>query len=112
MNLEESARDLSCTFSIPCCAAGGCGPPQRSSLSRPLHWRGFPPLRRIRPRRDRTSLIDSTAPIATRVSELMAQMSLTQKVAMMTGAGGSYVGNIPAISSLCIPAINLEDGPA
>jgi beta-glucosidase len=56
--------------------------------------------------------IDSTAPIATRVSELMAQMSLTQKVAMMTGAGGSYVGNIPAISSLCIPAINLEDGPA
>jgi beta-glucosidase len=55
---------------------------------------------------------DSTAPIATRVSELLAQMSLSQKVAMMTGAGGSYVGNIPAISSLCIPAMNLEDGPA
>ena len=31
---------------------------------------------------------------------------------MMTGAGGSYVGVIPAISSLCIPAINLQDGPA
>jgi beta-glucosidase len=56
--------------------------------------------------------VDSTAPISTRVSELLAQMSLTQKVAMMTGAGGSYVGNIPAISSLCIPAMNLEDGPA
>jgi len=57
--------------------------------------------------------VNSTAPIATRVSELMAQMSLSQKVAMMTGAGGSsYVGNIPAISSLCIPAMNLEDGPA
>ena len=57
--------------------------------------------------------VDSAAPIATRVSELMAQMSLSQKVAMMTGAGGSsYVGNIPAISSLCIPAMNLEDGPA
>jgi beta-glucosidase len=56
--------------------------------------------------------VDSTAPISTRVSELMAQMSLTQKVDMMTGAGGSYVGNIPAISSLCIPAMNLEDGPA
>jgi beta-glucosidase len=57
--------------------------------------------------------VDSTAPIATRVSELMAQMSLTQEIDMMTGASGSsYVGNIPAISSLCIPAINLEDGPA
>src|SRR5580658_3844637 len=56
--------------------------------------------------------VDSAAPISTRVSELLAQMSLTQKVAMMTGASGSYVGNIPAISSLCIPAMNLEDGPA
>jgi beta-glucosidase len=56
--------------------------------------------------------VNSTAPIATRVSELMAQMSLSQEIALMTGAGGSYVGNIPAISSLCIPAMNLEDGPA
>ena len=40
-------------------------------------------------------------------------MSLSQKINLMTGASGSsYVGNIPAISSLCIPAINLEDGPA
>jgi beta-glucosidase len=32
---------------------------------------------------------------------------------MVTGAGGSsYVGFIPAIGSLCIPAVNLEDGPA
>jgi len=32
---------------------------------------------------------------------------------MLNGAGGSsYVGLIPAIGSLCIPAINLEDGPA
>ena len=31
----------------------------------------------------------------------------------MTGASGSsYVGFIPAIGSLCIPAMNLEDGPA
>ncbi len=57
--------------------------------------------------------VNSSAPISTRVSELMAQMSLAQKVAMMTGvSGSSYVGNIPAISSLCIPAMNLEDGPA
>ena len=57
--------------------------------------------------------VNSTAPISTRVSELMAQMSLSQEISMMTGvSGSSYVGNIPAISSLCIPAINLEDGPA
>jgi beta-glucosidase len=56
--------------------------------------------------------VDSAAPVSTRVSELLAQMSLAQKVAMMTGTGGSYVGNIAAIPALCIPAMNLEDGPA
>jgi beta-glucosidase len=56
--------------------------------------------------------VDSTAPISTRVSELMAQMSLSQEVSLMTGTGGSYVGNIAAIPSLCIPAMGLEDGPA
>src|SRR5580704_7187425 len=56
--------------------------------------------------------VDSAAPISTRVSELMAQMSLSQKVGLMTGTGGSYVGNLAAIPSLCIPAMNLEDGPA
>src|SRR5580692_5298440 len=57
--------------------------------------------------------VNSTAPISTRVSELMAQMSLSQEIDLMTGASGSsYVGNIAAISSLCIPAMNFEDGPA
>ncbi|HEY2578670.1 MAG TPA: glycoside hydrolase family 3 C-terminal domain-containing protein [Streptosporangiaceae bacterium] len=57
--------------------------------------------------------VGSSAPVSQRVSELMGQMSLTQKVGLLTGSGGSsYVGLIPAIGSLCIPAINLEDGPA
>jgi beta-glucosidase len=57
--------------------------------------------------------VDSAAPISTRVSALMAQMSLSQEITLMTGvSGSSYAGNIPAISSLCIPAVNLEDGPA
>jgi beta-glucosidase len=57
--------------------------------------------------------VGSSAPISQRVSQLMARMSTAQKVALMTGASGSsYVGLIPAIGSLCIPAINLEDGPA
>jgi beta-glucosidase len=40
-------------------------------------------------------------------------MTQAQEVDLVTGAGGSsYVGFIPAIGSLCIPALNLEDGPA
>jgi beta-glucosidase len=57
--------------------------------------------------------VGSTAPVATRVSQVLAKMTVAQEVAMETGASGSsYVGFIPAIGSLCIPAINLEDGPA
>jgi beta-glucosidase len=57
--------------------------------------------------------VGSSAPISQRVSELMSHMSLSQEIDLMTGTGGSsYVGFIPAIGSLCIPAMNLEDGPA
>ncbi len=57
--------------------------------------------------------VGSSAPISQRVSQVLAAMSTTQKVDLLTGAGGSsYVGLIPAIGSLCIPAINLQDGPA
>jgi beta-glucosidase len=57
--------------------------------------------------------VGSSAPIPTRVSEVLAQMTVTQKVDLVTGASGSsYTGFIPAIGALCIPALNLEDGPA
>ena len=57
--------------------------------------------------------VGSSAPISQRVSELMSHMTVAQEVALATGEGGSsYVGFIPAIGSLCIPAMNLEDGPA
>src|SRR6201997_3463908 len=58
--------------------------------------------------------VTSTAPIAQRVAQLMAQMSLSQKISMVEGHGSSnpYVFYTPAISSLCIPAVGLEDGPA
>jgi beta-glucosidase len=57
--------------------------------------------------------VGSTAPIPQRVSQLLAKMSVSQEVSLLTGTGGSsYVGFIPAIGSLCIPNINLQDGPA
>jgi beta-glucosidase len=57
--------------------------------------------------------VGSTAPIATRVSQVLAKMTVAQEVSMATGVGGSsYVGLTPSIGALCIPAINLEDGPA
>lgn len=57
--------------------------------------------------------VGSTAPIATRVSQVIARMTVTQEVGLATGASGSgYVGLTRAIGSLCIPAVNLEDGPA
>jgi beta-glucosidase len=58
--------------------------------------------------------VTSTAPIAQRVAQLMGQMSLSQKISMVEGHGTSnpYVFYTPAIPSLCIPALGMEDGPA
>lgn len=58
--------------------------------------------------------VTSTASISQRVAQLMGQMSLSQEISMVEGHGTSnpYVFYTPAISSLCIPAMGLEDGPA
>ena len=56
--------------------------------------------------------VGSNAPVNQRVSQVLAQMTVAQKITLVHGAGGSYVGNTPAIAALCIPALTLEDGPA
>src|SRR6202522_62022 len=57
--------------------------------------------------------VGSSAPIPTRVAEVMSKITQAQEIDLVTGASGSsYVGFTPAIGSLCIPALNLEDGPA
>lgn len=57
--------------------------------------------------------VGSTQPISTRVDQVMAKMTVDQEVALATGAGGSsYVGLTPSIGALCIPTLDLEDGPA
>lgn len=57
--------------------------------------------------------VGSSAPIPRRVDEVLSRMTLPQKIQLMTGMpGSSYAGFTPAIGSLCIPAMNLEDGPS
>jgi beta-glucosidase len=57
--------------------------------------------------------LNQSLPVGQRVRMLLAQMSLADKINMVTGAGFSepYVFYISAIPSLCIPAIGEEDGP-
>ena len=57
--------------------------------------------------------VTSRAPIAQRVAQLMGQMTLADEITMVEGHGTSnpYVFYTPAIASLCIPAVGLEDGP-
>ena len=57
--------------------------------------------------------VTSTAPISQRVAQLMSQMTLADKITMVEGHGTTnpYVFYTPAIPSLCVPAVGLEDGP-
>src|SRR5258705_89425 len=55
----------------------------------------------------------SDAPIDTRVAQVLAKMTLDEKITMVHGAAGSaYTGYIPGDSRLCIPALKMQDGPA
>ncbi|TCO52348.1 glycoside hydrolase family 3 C-terminal domain-containing protein [Actinocrispum wychmicini] len=56
--------------------------------------------------------VRSTAPVPQRVAQVLAQMSQDQKISLLHGTGGAFVGNTPAIPSLCVPGMGLEDGPA
>jgi beta-glucosidase len=56
--------------------------------------------------------VGSTAPIATRVQQVLTAMDRSEEVTLLSGDGTSgYIGQVPAIPKLCIPTINMEDGP-
>ncbi|HEV3172199.1 MAG TPA: discoidin domain-containing protein [Actinocrinis sp.] len=51
--------------------------------------------------------------VSTRVAQLMGAMTQDQKDHLLFGDGSStYIGQIQGQSALCIPNVNLEDGPA
>ncbi|WP_435822175.1 glycoside hydrolase family 3 C-terminal domain-containing protein [Actinacidiphila alni] len=58
--------------------------------------------------------VGSTAPVADRVAQVLAQMTQAQKIQMLHGNGGTqpYIGDMSAIASLCIPAMGFQDGPS
>src|SRR5229473_1200989 len=47
-----------------------------------------------------------------RADALLAAMSQSDKIALVQGVGGPYVGNIATNANLKIPSLGLEDGPA
>jgi beta-glucosidase len=51
--------------------------------------------------------------VSTRVAQLMGAMSQDQKSGMLHGDGSSvYIGQIAGQPALCIPDVNLQDGPS
>jgi len=48
---------------------------------------------------------------AERAKDLVGQMTLEEKLEMVHGIPGPYVGNVRAIDRLGIPALTLNDGP-
>jgi beta-glucosidase len=56
--------------------------------------------------------VGSTAPVATRVQQVLNTMDQSEEFTMLSGDGTSgYIGQVAAIPNLCIPAINMQDGP-
>lgn len=46
-----------------------------------------------------------------RAADMLAQMNITEKISMLHGHNGVYVGNVAGNERLGIPSINMQDGP-
>ena len=58
------------------------------------------------------SWVGSTAPVAQRVQQVLNTMDQAEEFTLLSGDGGSnYIGQVAAVPNLCIPAMNMQDGP-
>jgi beta-glucosidase len=46
-----------------------------------------------------------------RAKAIVAQLTLEEKVGLLTGVGGNYSGNLAAIPRLSVPGLGMNDGP-
>ncbi|WNI16398.1 glycoside hydrolase family 3 C-terminal domain-containing protein [Actinacidiphila sp. ITFR-21] len=57
--------------------------------------------------------VGSTAPVAQRVQQVLDTMDRAEEVTLASGDGSSaYIGQVAGIPDLCVPSLNLEDGPS
>jgi beta-glucosidase len=57
--------------------------------------------------------VGSTAPVASRVQQVLNTMDQSEEVTLTSGDGSSnYIGQVNAIPNLCIKSLNMEDGPS
>ncbi|HEX3787193.1 MAG TPA: glycoside hydrolase family 3 C-terminal domain-containing protein [Pseudonocardiaceae bacterium] len=57
--------------------------------------------------------VGSTAPVAQRVQQVLNTMDESEEASLLSGDGSSsYIGQVGGIPNLCIPSLNLEDGPS
>ena len=57
--------------------------------------------------------VGSTAPVASRVQQVLNTMDQSEEVTLASGDGSSsYIGQVNAIPNLCIKSLNMEDGPS
>ena len=57
--------------------------------------------------------VGSTAPVAQRVQQVLNTMDQAEEVTLASGDGSSsYIGQVGGIPNLCMPSLNLEDGPS
>ena len=56
--------------------------------------------------------VGSTAPVASRVQQVLNTMDQSEEFTLLSGDGGSnYIGQVAAIPNLCIQTMNMQDGP-
>ena len=57
--------------------------------------------------------VGSTAPVAQRVQQVLNTMDQAEEVTLASGDGAStYIGQLNGIPDLCMPNLNMEDGPS